>query len=207
MKVLITAGPTREPIDAVRYIGNRSSGQMGAALVRAALAAGHEVTLIVGPVSVPMPEAARRIDIETAAQMHQAVLDQFPSHDLLIMAAAVADFRPKRVHSEKLARAGSLTIECEPTEDILAAAGRTKRSTQRTVGFSLEMEGNIARAKEKLLRKNLDLIVFNPTETMESQNVRAALLWSDGRAEEYASLPKSEFAKLLLERAVELFGG
>jgi phosphopantothenoylcysteine decarboxylase/phosphopantothenate--cysteine ligase len=206
MKVLITAGPTREPIDAVRYIGNRSSGQMGAALVGAALAAGHKVTLVLGPVSVPMPDVPRRIDVETAAQMHQAVLAEFPSHDLLIMAAAVADYRPKQVHSEKLARAGSLTIECEPTEDILAAAGAMKRPTQRTVGFSLEMEGNTARAREKLARKNLDLIVYNPTGTMESSSVKAILLWRDGREEQVPAHLKSEFGTLLLNRAERLFG-
>jgi phosphopantothenoylcysteine decarboxylase/phosphopantothenate--cysteine ligase len=206
MKVLITAGPTREPIDAVRYIGNRSSGQMGAALAAAALAAGHEVTLIVGPVGVPMPTVPRRIDVETAAQMHHAVLAEFPSHDLLIMAAAVADYRPKHVHADKLSRAGSLTIECEPTEDILAAAGAMKRPTQRTVGFSLEMEGNTARAREKLARKNLDLIVYNTTETMESTTVKAILLWRDGREEQVPALLKSEFGTLLLNRAERLFG-
>src|SRR5579864_8601897 len=113
MKILITAGPTYEPIDPVRFIGNRSSGQMGVALASAALGAGHEVTLIVGPVSTPMPLEMRRIDIETAAQMHEAVLREFPSYDLLIMAAAVADFRPKEIQSDKLRRGGTLIIECE----------------------------------------------------------------------------------------------
>ena len=102
MRVLITAGPTREPIDPVRYVGNRSSGKMGAALASAARRAGHEVTLIVGPVSATMPPGVRRIDIETAAQMHAAVLREFPGHELLIMAAAVADFRPVRLESRKL---------------------------------------------------------------------------------------------------------
>ena len=206
MKVLITAGPTREPIDAVRYIGNRSSGKMGSALAGAALAQGHEVTLILGPVSVPMPDVPRRIDIETAAQMHRAVLTEFPSHDLLIMAAAVADYRPKQVHPEKLARAGALTIECEPTEDIIAAVGTMKQPAQRTVGFSLEMEGNTARAREKLSRKNLDLIVYNPTATMESASIKAILLWSGGREEQVPALLKNEFATLLLDRAEMLFG-
>jgi phosphopantothenoylcysteine decarboxylase/phosphopantothenate--cysteine ligase len=205
MKVLITAGPTREPIDVARYIGNRSSGQMGAALASAALAAGHDVTLIVGPVSVTMPSVSRRIEIETAAQMHQAVLAEFPSHDVLMMAAAVADYRPKQVHPDKLARAASLTIECEPTEDILAAAGRIKRADQRTVGFSLEMEGNLPRAREKLLRKNLDLIVYNPTATMDSPDVRATLLWPDGHVEEFPAVSKAQFARLLLERLASLF--
>lgn len=205
MKVLITAGPTREPIDAVRFIGNRSSGKMGAALAAAALARGHEVTLILGPVAVSMPDVPRRIDVETAAQMHYAVLNQFPSHDLLIMAAAVADFRPKQVHTEKLARAGALTIECEPTEDILVAVGAVKQPAQRTVGFSLEMGGNTARAREKLSRKNLDLIVYNPTATMESASVKAILLWRDGRQEELLPLSKDEFGTVLLNRAERLF--
>jgi phosphopantothenoylcysteine decarboxylase/phosphopantothenate--cysteine ligase len=205
MRILITAGPTREPIDAVRYIGNRSSGQMGAALASAALAAGHEVTLIVGPVSVAMPAVGRRIDVETAAQMHEAVLSEFPLHDLLIMAAAVADYRPKHAAPDKLARAGSLTIECEPTEDIVAAAGQIKRADQRTVGFSLEMAGNLPRAREKLLRKNLDLIVYNPTATMDSPDVCATLLWPDGKVEEFPAFSKSQFAGLLMERAAGLF--
>lgn len=205
MRILITAGPTREPIDAVRFISNRSSGQMGAALASAALTAGHEVTLVLGPVSIAMPPVSRRIDVETTAQMNHAVLSEFPSHDLLIMAAAVADYRPKQIHPDKLARASSLTIECEPTEDILAAAGRIKRESQRTVGFSLEMEGNLSRAKEKLIRKNLDLIVYNPAETMNSSDVHATLLWPDGAAEELPAVSKSRFAEILLDRSTGLF--
>src|ERR1700722_13386027 len=95
MRVLITAGPTREPIDAVRYIGNRSSGRMGGAIADAAFGGGPHGTLILGPVAVPIGQGFRRIDVETAAQMHAAVMREFPSHDLLIMAAAVADYRPK----------------------------------------------------------------------------------------------------------------
>jgi phosphopantothenoylcysteine decarboxylase / phosphopantothenate---cysteine ligase len=206
MKVLITAGPTREPIDAVRYIGNRSSGRMGAAIASAAKNAGHAVTLILGPVSVPIPNVDHRIDVETAAQMHRAVLDEFPTHDLLIMAAAVADYRPKHVHPEKLARSGgTLTIECEPTEDILAAVGAIKRPDQRTIGFSLEMDGNLARSREKLVRKHLDLIVYNPTQTMDSRDVESVLLWSDGRTETLSSRSKTEFAEVLVRRAAELF--
>src|SRR5205085_1677964 len=102
MRVLITAGPTREPIDAVRYIGNRSSGRMGAALAEAALGANHQVTLILGPVAAAMPKELRRIDVDTAAQMYAAVLNEFPNHDLLIMAAAVADYRPITARAGKM---------------------------------------------------------------------------------------------------------
>jgi phosphopantothenoylcysteine decarboxylase/phosphopantothenate--cysteine ligase len=205
MNVLITAGPTREPIDAVRYIGNRSSGQMGAALASAAIDAGHAVTLVLGPIAVPMPAVSKRIDVETAAQMQDAVLREFPAHDLLIMAAAVADYRPRQVQRDKLARHGALTIECEATEDILAAVGQIKRPDQRTVGFSLELRGNLARSREKLIRKNVDLIVYNPTDTMNSSTIEATLLWPDGRAEDFPNGVKSEFAELLMQRAAELF--
>jgi phosphopantothenoylcysteine decarboxylase/phosphopantothenate--cysteine ligase len=205
MRVLITAGPTREPIDAVRYIGNRSSGRMGAALAEAALKAGHIVTLILGPVNVPFPPNANRIDVETAAQMHAAVLREFPNHELLIMAAAVADYRPKVISAGKLPRDGQITIECEATQDIIADAARIKRPDQRTVGFSLEVRGNIDRAREKMQRKALDLIVYNPTETMNSEKIESILLWPDGKVESVATVEKSAFAELLIRRAYELF--
>jgi phosphopantothenoylcysteine decarboxylase/phosphopantothenate--cysteine ligase len=205
LRILITAGPTHEPIDAVRYIGNRSSGRMGAAIAEASLAAGHQTTLIVGPVSVPMPSAAKRIDIETAAQLQSAVLENFPAHDLLIMAAAVADFRPKSITPGKLDRADSLIIECEPTEDIVAATARRKRPDQRIIGFALEADGGVDRATKKLQRKALDLIVFNPAETMNSPTVGATLIYPDGRSDSLPARPKSEFAALLLARASLLF--
>jgi phosphopantothenoylcysteine decarboxylase/phosphopantothenate--cysteine ligase len=205
VRVLITAGPTREPIDAVRYIGNRSSGRMGAALADAALKAGHQVTLILGPIAVAVPGGLRRIDVETAAQMHEAVMAQFPAHDLLIMAAAVADYRPRTFYSGKTPRQGNLTIECEATEDILADAGRIKRPDQRTIGFSLEVRGNIDRAREKLVRKNLDLIVYNPTETMNSDSIEPSLLWPDGRMESLGAIEKASFAQLLVAKAGGLF--
>src|SRR2546423_2555768 len=195
LRLLITAGPTREPIDAVRYISNRSSGRIGAALATAATRVSHHVTLILGPVSIPMPQNIRRIDVETAAQMREAVLREFPAHDILIMAAAIADYRPIKVQPGKLARQGSLTIECEPTDDIIAAAGKIKRPDQRTIGFSLESPGDSAtasptaidratdRAREKMLRKSLDLIVYNPTQTMDSPSIESILLYPDGRRE------------------------
>ena len=205
MKVLITLGPTREPIDAVRYLGNRSSGRTGVALAAAAAEAGHAVTLVAGPIAQAVPPVGRRIDVETSGQMLRAVLSEYPSHDLLIMAAAVADYRPARVHEGKLSRAGGLVIECEPTEDILAAAGRIKRADQRTVGFSLELRGNLERSREKLVRKNLDLIVYNPTETMNSGSIESVLIWADGRTEELPLQPKEDFARVLIARVQSLW--
>jgi phosphopantothenoylcysteine decarboxylase/phosphopantothenate--cysteine ligase len=205
LRILITAGPTREPIDPVRYIGNRSSGRMGAALAEASIAAGYETTLIVGPGVVPMPANLHRIDIETAAQMEAAVMEQFPSHDLLIMAAAVADFRPKSISEIKLARENSLSIECEPTADIVAAAARLKQSHQRLIGFSLETTDDLTRAKEKLVRKGLDLIVFNLAETMNSPLIAAVLIHPGGRTEFRPVTSKPDFAAYLLSRIGSLF--
>ena len=204
MNILITAGPTHEPIDPVRYIGNRSSGRMGAALAAAAIAAGHRVTLVLGPIAFA-PQADVRIDVETAAQMQEAVLREFPAHDVLIMAAAVADFRPSRFSVEKLSRAGGFTIECEPTEDILAAASGIKRPDQRTVGFSLESTGGLTRAREKLVRKQLDLIVYNPAETMNSTDIEPTLLYPDGRVDSLPRDSKDVFARLLVARVMDLF--
>jgi phosphopantothenoylcysteine decarboxylase/phosphopantothenate--cysteine ligase len=205
MRVLITAGPTYEPIDAVRFIGNRSSGQMGAALAQAALNDVHEVTLILGPVTASMPSNVHRIDVMSSREMHEAVLREYPNHDLLIMAAAVADFRPRQMATTKIERGGTLTIELESTEDIAAAAGRIKKPHQRSIGFSLVPRGDIARSREKLVRKNLDLIVYNPLDTMSSKTIESILLWPDGRSEELAQMPKAEFAAILLKRAQAMF--
>jgi phosphopantothenoylcysteine decarboxylase/phosphopantothenate--cysteine ligase len=205
MRVLITAGPTHEPIDPIRYIGNRSSGKVGAALAASALKSGHSVTMIAGPISVPIPTQGRRIDVQTAAQMLDRTMSEFPAHDLLILAAAVADFRPKLTHDDKLARHAGLTIEFEPTEDIAAAAGRIKRPDQRTIGFSLEKSGNLDRARQKLLVKNLDLIVYNPTETIGSDVIEPVLLYPDGRTEVFPSASKGEFADNLFQKAMALW--
>jgi len=205
MRILITAGPTHEPIDPVRYVGNRSSGLMGSALADVALKTDNTVTLIVGPVATAMPADARRINVETSRQMHDAVLAEFPNHDLLIMAAAVADYRPRSVREEKLERGGTLVLELEATEDIIADAGRIKRADQRTVGFSLSKAGDLDRAREKLRRKNLDLIVYNSYPTLGSDSVEAVLLWPDGRSETLPSRSKARFADILLQRAAALF--
>ena len=178
---------------------------MGAALAQAALDTSHDVTLILGPISIPIPKAARRIDVETATQMQAAVLREFPQHDLLIMAAAVADFRPINVSREKLARGGRLNIECEATEDIVAAAGAMKRLDQRIIGFNLDVTMDLKRAAEKLARKNLDLIVCNPAQTMESDQIESILLWPNGKTEQLPPQSKSDFARILVSRAQLLF--
>ena len=205
MNVLITAGPTREPIDPVRYLGNRSSGKMGMALAEAALRVQHRVTMILGPVFIEPPKAIRRINVETAREMMDAVSRELASHDLLIMAAAVSDYRVKDVAPQKINRGGNLTLELEPTEDIIAAAGRSKRPDQRVVGFSLEGDGGEDRAARKLTDKKLDLMVFNPLNTMGSDTVEATLLYADGGREKLSCRHKSDFADILIQRSVELF--
>jgi phosphopantothenoylcysteine decarboxylase / phosphopantothenate---cysteine ligase len=205
MRVLITAGPTQEPIDPVRYLGNRSSGQMGKSLIEATRFRGHQVTAILGPVTIEMPQDIRRIDVQTSRQMHDAVLAEFPQHDLLLMAAAVADYRPRQIYQGKIGRSGSFTIELEATEDIIAAAGAMKQPDQRTIGFTLVSRGKLGTSLDKLRRKKLDLIVFNPLETMSSTEIEAILFWPDGHSEELPSRSKRQFADILLQRAIALF--
>jgi phosphopantothenoylcysteine decarboxylase/phosphopantothenate--cysteine ligase len=207
MRILLTAGPTREPIDPVRYIGNRSSGRMGAAIAKSALGAGHSLTLILGPVSAPFPLNARRIDVETAAQMHAEVLREFPKCDLLIMTAAVSDYRPIGASAEKLKRGGELLLRLESTPDIVADAARLKRPDQRIVGFSLQTSSDLQPSQAKLSAKNLDLIVHNPADTISSASIEATLLYADGRIEKLPSRSKLEFADILLQRAAALFIG
>ena len=205
MRVLITAGPTHEPIDPVRYIGNRSSGMMGAALARASLNAGHEVTLILGPGVVAMPQVSAVHPIQTTAEMREAVLAAWPSHDLLIMAAAVADFTPRRVSALKLERARELTIDCVPTADILREVNDRKRKDQRVIGFSLEEDGNVARAREKMLRKGVDLMVYNRSSTIGSSEIEPVLLFPDGVENRTGAMSKEAFARKLIEQAAMLF--
>ncbi len=170
MRILITAGGTREYIDPVRFISNASSGKMGYALARAALKAGHKVTLITAPTSQKPPRAAKLVNVETAAQMFETVKKHFSRCDCLIMAAAVADYTPVRPAKTKLKKTGKpITIKLKPAADILKWAGKQKQlNCQRTkekgkiiVGFALEDKAIRVRAQKKLKDKNLDMIVAN----------------------------------------------
>ncbi len=163
-RVLVTAGGTREAIDPVRYIGNRSSGRMGLALAAAAAARGAAVTLIAANVARPAPAGVERIDVESAAELEAAARDAFGRCDVLLMAAAVADFRPAEAAGGKLAREGSggLELRLEETADVLAALAGERRDDQLLVGFAAEHGGElVARARAKLERKDLDAIVVN----------------------------------------------
>ena len=162
-KILITAGPTYEKLDPVRFIGNYSSGKMGIALAEECAARGAEVELVCGPVSIPtVHPGIHRTDVESAAQMYQATTTLFPEADAAILCAAVADFTPAAVADNKIKREGNrLTLELEPTRDIARELGQMKKPGQVMVGFALETNDEKSHAKEKLQKKNLDFIVLN----------------------------------------------
>jgi phosphopantothenoylcysteine decarboxylase / phosphopantothenate---cysteine ligase len=207
--VVISAGGTAEPIDPVRFIGNRSTGKMGVALAEAALARGARVTLVAGMVSVPLPAEAAIVRVETTAQMRDAVLDLVESADALIMAAAVADFRPRRAATTKLTRDEGQTIELEPTDDILAGASAAARAPgarqPRTilVGFAAET-GSIERAAEKLRRKGVDLLVANDVSEAGSgfgtDTNRITILATDGSEQTLPLQSKRAAADAILDR-------
>ncbi len=190
LRVLVTAGGTREPIDPVRFIGNRSSGRMGIALAAAAAKRGAEVTLIAANVALPAPAAARRIDVETAAELGGAAAAEFPEADVLLMAAAPADFRAAAA-GEKLKRQEGVELRLEPTEDILASLSAGRAPGQTIVGFAAEAGGSLAagieRARGKRERKGADLIVFNdvsdPEIGFESERNAVTLIAADGETE------------------------
>jgi len=162
MRVLITAGPTREKIDPVRYISNYSSGKMGYALAETAMKKGHSVTLVSGPVSLVPPKSVRTIFVESAAEMAREVRRLAKSADLVIMAAAVADYTPAKFANDKIKKTNtSITLKLKRTEDILAGLGKTKRKGQLLAGFAAETSDLLKNACLKLARKNLDWIVAN----------------------------------------------
>ena len=161
-KVLITAGPTYEQIDPVRFIGNWSTGKMGFALAEECASRGAEVTLIAGPVNLTTQNPnIKRIDVKSAHQMYEAAMEHFPGSDAAILCAAVADFTPAVTSDTKIKRKGEMTITLKPTEDIAAALGAVKRPDQKMVGFALETDHEASNAQGKLERKNLDFIVLN----------------------------------------------
>lgn len=209
LRVLVTAGGTREPIDSVRFLGNRSSGRMGLALATAAARRGADVTLIAANVSLPEPAGVRRIDVETAAELAAAARAEFPSSHVLLMAAAPADFRASEVAAGKLKRKDGLDLHLEPTEDILAGLAASRREGQTVVGFAAEHGDDIGRAREKLQRKRADLIVLNdvsdPTIGFESNENAVTLI--DRETE--TSIPrasKDSIADSILERVDQLRG-
>lgn len=205
--ILITSGPTYEAIDPVRGITNRSSGRMGYAVAEAALARGAEVTLVSGPVAISPPSGARTINVKSARDMYEAVMANLESATMVVMAAAVADYRPARQADQKIKKnGGAFVLELEQTEDILAATGRVKGS-RIVVGFAAETENVLANAKKKLQSKNADLIVANDVSACDSgfdvETNRVTLISSD-EAVEMPLLTKRETADRIIEAALRI---
>ncbi|MCJ7544655.1 MAG: hypothetical protein MUP47_08870 [Phycisphaerae bacterium] len=198
MKLLVTAGPTREPIDAVRFITNASSGQMGYAVAAAGVATGMEVTLLTGPVALEAPEGCQVVPFVTVADLKAALDARFDACDALVMSAAVGDFAVQRPVAGKLHRtAGPLTLTLVPTDDLLGTLAACKRPGQRIVAFAVE-EGPPDRAqaaaRAKLATKGADLIVVNTSAAMSSQASEAAILSPSGVVLPWARRSKSELA-------------
>jgi phosphopantothenoylcysteine decarboxylase/phosphopantothenate--cysteine ligase len=209
---LVTAGGTQEPLDPVRVLSNRSSGKQGYALAQAALDAGAQVTLITTPTALTLPIGANVIHVETAKQLLDAVLQEFPAQDALIMAAAVADFRPKDVSENKIKKEGGVPqIDLEATDDILKAVAGLRSDAKRkqvVVGFAAESQELLKNASNKLQSKKLDLIAANDISANDAgfsvETNRITLLYPDGRTESLPLISKTEAAGIIIERIAAL---
>lgn len=208
LRVLVTAGPTREPLDPVRFITNRSSGKMGYAIARQARDRGAEVTLISGPTHLEPPFGVTVLDCQRTGEMGELVLGHLPQCDVLIMTAAVGDFAPETVQKEKIKKSGEqpFVLNLHPTQDILKSVAE-KKTNQLIVGFAAESENIVQSATEKLQRKKLDLIVANdisaPGIGFQSDNNQVVLIDRHSKAESLPLLPKTEIADILLDRILE----
>lgn len=204
-KILITAGPTYEKIDPVRFIGNYSSGKMGYALAEECAARGAEVTLVSGPVNLSVNHPnINRIDVESAEQMYNACMSHYPTSDAGILCAAVADFTPECVADKKIKREkDDLTLNLKPTHDIASALGKIKTDSQRLVGFALETNDETAHAQDKLKRKNFDFIVLNSLNDKGAGfrcDTNKITIIDSGKAEEYPLKTKKEVAADIIDK-------
>lgn len=208
-KVMITAGPTYEKLDPVRFIGNYSSGKMGFAIAEACAKAGADVTLVAGPVSLKtVHPAIRRIDVESADEMYDAVVSEFGHHNAAIMCAAVADYKPATCCPEKMKRStDDMTLQLVPNRDIAAAVGAIKRDDQCLVGFALETNNEEVNAQSKLEKKNLDFIVLNslqdPGAGFRCDTNKVTIIERDGISTDYPCKSKAEVAKDIVEKLAE----
>lgn len=207
--ILVSAGPTQEPIDPVRYISNRSSGKMGYAIAQAAQARGAQVVLVTGPTGIPAPHNVEVVAVKTAEEMSKALSDRLSWATIIVMAAAVADFRPRSALLRKLKKqeAGSLAIDLERTTDILAKLS-AQRTSQLLVGFAAETDNLLVNAREKLKSKGLDLIVANdvtkPGAGFGSDQNAATLIDREGGVSEFPLMPKLKLAEHILDATREL---
>ncbi|MFM7133619.1 MAG: phosphopantothenoylcysteine decarboxylase [Planctomycetota bacterium] len=211
VRALVTAGPTEEPLDDVRFIGNRSSGRMGIAIAEALADAGHSVVLALGPVRREPPHdpriALRRF--RTSAELEALMREELPGADLVVMAAAVADFRPKATIEGKLRRSdGGLQVDLVPVPDLLSATAACRKPAATIVGFALEPRERLeSSALDKLVRKDLAAIVANPLETMDAPDVDAVVHFRDGtQARPSGRLAKEAFARWLVAALADRIG-
>ncbi|NPV29780.1 MAG: bifunctional phosphopantothenoylcysteine decarboxylase/phosphopantothenate--cysteine ligase CoaBC [Firmicutes bacterium] len=207
-RILVTAGPTREPLDPVRFLSNYSSGKMGYAIAEAARERGAEVILVSGPTDLEPPRGVELVPVETAQEMFDAVVARFPGVDVVIKAAAVSDFRPRAKAQTKIKKQEALVLELEQTPDILAYLGKHKRGDQILVGFAAETERILHNAEEKLKEKNLDLLVANDL-TREGAGFGAdtniaILLYPGGAAVDLPKMTKKELAGVILDAVAKL---
>lgn len=182
MRILITAGGTREYLDPVRYIGNASTGRMGYGLARAAVKAGAEVKLITAPTSLQVPKGVEAVNVVSSADMFNAVKENFSQCDCLIMAAAVSDYRPVRMRGTKIKKSDTgMTVELKPTRDILKWAGRNKKRGQFVVGFALEDKNLLKNAENKMISKKIDMIIANFVEAIGAEESTVYVKQIDGQ--------------------------
>ncbi len=210
-KILLTAGPTYEPIDPVRFIGNRSSGKMGIALADAAARRGAEVTLVLGPSKLtPQEKAVKLIKVETAREMHEAALQLFPQMDAAILAAAVADYRPKTVATEKIKKKGEeLQLDLIKNPDIAADLGKMKQAGQLLIGFALETNDEENNAQVKLEKKNFDCIVLNSLRDagagFNHDTNKISILFRNNKKRDFELKSKNAVAEDILQAMIDLF--
>ena len=207
-KILITAGPTYEKIDPVRFIGNYSSGKMGFALAEECSQRGAKVVLVAGPVSLTCSESIQRVDVESCKEMYEAAVGEFPNCDAAILCAAVADFRPEEIAEQKIKRVGDdLLLKLKPTQDIAATIGTMKGEGQRIVAFALETNEEESNAQRKLEKKNADFIVLNSTRipgtTFQADDNQITIINKEGK-KSYAKKPKTEVARDIINELVSI---
>ena len=207
-KILITAGPTYEKIDPVRFIGNYSSGKMGFALAEECSRRGAKVVLVAGPVSLTCTENIQRVDVESCKEMYEAAVGEFPNCNAAILCAAVADFRPETIAEQKIKRVGDeLLLKLKPTLDIAATIGSMKGEEQRIVAFALETNEEESNAQRKLEKKNADFIVLNSTRipgtTFQADDNQITIINKEGK-KSYAKKPKTEVARDIIDELVSI---
>ena len=207
MRIVVTAGPTREPIDPVRYLSNRSSGKMGYALAQAALESGHEVTLISGPTALERPQGAKFVPVTTSDEMFNAVHEHVLNCNVLVMCAAVSDYKPMRVATQKLEKqTGAFALELTATQDILASLAHDERA-YFVVGFAAQTHDLEANARRKLISKNCDMIVANDVSRsdrgMESDENEVTIFFRDQEPRVISRAPKIVIAREILKIVFE----